>query len=236
MVMHWWKNHEPHWQTKMLVNGLGAFVTGFALIVIAFSKFLQGAWISILLIPIIVTVFLRIRNHYTQVAKQLSLRGLPPSLKPLPEQRVVLPVSGVHRGVVEAVNFARSITSRITAVYIELNPGAGDKVRKEWGEWWPDIPIEIVPSPYRSMIGPLFEFLDRTDLEHNDGQSAILVMPEFIPAHWWQSFMHNQSAWFIRNACCSSGVVVRATSTLLLKFLTTSAISILSLLSVFRLI
>ncbi len=201
MVIHWWRDRTPGWHLKAAINGLGALMTGFALLIIAFSKFLQGAWISVLLIPLIVSVLLRIRHHYQHVSHQLSMKGWPPSLRPMPPQRVVIPISGVHRGIVDAVNFARSMTDSITAVYIDMEPdGDCDGIRKEWSDWWPDIPLVIVPSPYRSIVGPLLDYLDETDRDHNDGQSAVLVLPEFIPAKWWQGFLHNQTAWLIKAA------------------------------------
>jgi amino acid transporter len=201
MVAHWRRSREAGWQVKAFVNGLGSLLTGLALVIIAASKFVQGAWISILLIPLIVYALLRIRHHYQHVSTQLSMKGWPPSLRPMPAQRVVIPISGVHRGIVDAVNFARSMTDSITAVYIDMEPEEScDALLQEWANWWPDIPLEIVPSPYRSIVGPLLDYLDQTDREHNDGQSAVLVLPEFIPARWWQSFLHNQTAWLIKAA------------------------------------
>jgi len=121
-------------------------------------------------------------------------------LKPVEPSRVVIPISGVHRGMIGAVNFAKSISENVTAVYVELEPGAGEKARDEWESWWPDIPMVIVPSPYRSTVAPLLQFLDETDAQHNDGQLATVVLPEFIPARWWQGLLHNQTAWLIKAA------------------------------------
>ncbi len=200
MVKHWLRRKERGWQAKSFVNLIGAIVTAIALIIIGVSKFLDGAWISVVIIPFIILLLFQIRSHYRKVGKQLSLHGLPPSLKPLPSPRIVLPVSGVHQGIVEAMNFAQSLSSNITAVFIELDPGTAEEIKKEWQEWWPDVPLDIVASPYRSIVFPLLEYLDKTDIDHNDGQQAVLLLPEFIPARWWQSFLHNQSAWLIRLA------------------------------------
>lgn len=198
MVRHWFRFRQSGWQSRALINGIGAFVTGTAAIIIAISKFLDGAWISILLIPLLVGIFNAIRAHYQEVAKELSLHGLPPSLKPLPPPRVVVPISGVNRAVIDAVNYARSISNHVTAVYIELIPDTGVHVREVWERWLPEIPLVVLASPYRSIISPLLDFLDRTDAEHNDGQQAALVIPEFVPAHWWQGLLHNQTAFLIR--------------------------------------
>lgn len=200
MVIHWQHEGGRHGWLKSLVNGIGALATGSALIVIGASKFRDGAWITILLIPALVIVFLKIRGHYLEVGRELSLRGLPPSLRPAPAPRVVLPISGVHRGIAEAVAFARAISHDVTAVYVELDSGQGKTVRERWARWWPDVPLVVVPSPYRSIVGPLLDFLDETDQQHNDGQLATVVLPEFIPAHWWQSLLHNQTAWIIKAA------------------------------------
>ncbi len=200
MVVHWWRERGKGWWLKSIVNGVGALATTITVVVVVVSKFIEGAWITVFIIPIFVAVFLRIRAHYHEVAHQLSMDGLPPSLKPVPILRIVVPISGVHRGIVDAINFARSISDNVTAVYVELEPGAGERVREKLAEWWPDLTLTVVPSPYRSIIGPLLDFLEETDRLHNDGQLAALVLPEFIPAKWWQTLLHNQTAWLIKAA------------------------------------
>lgn len=200
MVTHWWRERGKGWWPKAAFNGLGALATGTTLIVIGVSKFARGAWITILLIPVLVFIFLQIRVHYREVAQQLSLRGLPPSLKPYPTPRVVVPISGVHRGIFDAIAYARSISDNVTAVYIEIEPGTGDRIREQWKHWWPDVTLAVVPSPYRSIVGRLLDFLDETDRQHNDGQLATVILPEFVPARWWHRLLHNQTAWLIKVA------------------------------------
>jgi amino acid transporter len=200
MVLHWWRERGPHWQLKTLANGLGAFATGVTLIVVGITKFLEGAWITVILIPLLVFMFLRVRAHYREVSQELSLHGLPPSLRPLTQPRVVVPISGVHRGIVDAMRYAQTISSSVTGVFVELEPGSGEEVREKWQRFWPDIPLVVIPSPYRSVIEPLLEFLDKTDQEHNDGYQATVVLPEFIPAHWWDAILHNQTAWLLKAA------------------------------------
>jgi hypothetical protein len=113
---------------------------------------------------------------------------------------VVIPISGVHRGIVDAVDFAQSVSKNVIAVYIELEPGVGENVREQWARWWPEIPLVVKTSPYRSLIGPLLDFLDETDRHHNDGQLATVILPEFVPARWWQALLHNQTTWLIKTA------------------------------------
>ncbi len=200
MVLHWQREKGSNWLLKSLVNGLGALVTGVMVVIILVSKFTDGAWLTLLFIPGLVWSFYQVKNHYRQVAEQLSLNGLPPSLHPVPRLRLVVPISGVHRATIEAVNHARSLSDQITALYIEIEPGAAARVQAKWREWFPDIPLVVEPSPYRSIIRPLLEYLDRTDREHNDGTLAALVLPEIVPAKGWQGLMHNQVAWLIKGA------------------------------------
>ena len=199
MVVHWWHLRGRGWWLKAALNGVGALATGITVLVIGVSKFVEGAWITILVIPLLVLVFLQIRSHYREVGRELSTEGLGP-LEPLPPPRVVIPISGVHRAALEAVSYARSISPDVTAVYIELTPGSAEAVRQRWARWVPDVPLVVLDSPYRSIVGPLLDFLDETDRQHNDGQLATVVLPEFVPARWWHSLLHNQTAWLIKTA------------------------------------
>ncbi len=200
MVLHWQREQGRAWRSKAALNGLGALVTGVALVVIAIGKFAEGAWLTFLALPLIVAGFEQIRSHYRQVALQLTMDGFcspePTSAPP----RLVIPVSGVHRGTADAVDYARSISKDVTAVHIEMVPGSGERIRERWQEWCPDVPLVILPSPYRSMVGPLLDYLDKTDEEHADGQLATVVLPEFVPARWWHGLLHNQSAWVLKAA------------------------------------
>ncbi len=200
MVVHWIRLRGRGWQAKAMINGLVALTTLITFAVVAISKFTQGAWIVAVLIPLIVFGFRAVKAHYEQVGRELSLNGLPPSLKQLAEPRVVLPISGVHRGVLVALRFARSMSTEVTAVYVETNPAATEKIRRDWAVWAPDVPLAIVPSPYRSTIGPLLDFLDQTDRDHHDGLQAVVILPEFIPARRWQYLLHNQTAWLLKLA------------------------------------
>jgi hypothetical protein len=198
MVVHWRRERKGKWWLKACINGVGALVTGMTLIIVGVSKFAQGAWITILLIPLLVATFLQIRTHYREVADQLSIRGASLPRRSFTPLRVVVPISGVHRGDSDAVDFACSIADHVTAVYIELEPGAGTRIREKWNQLWPDVPLVIVQSPYRSIVGPLLDFLDETDAAQDDGQLAAVVLPDFVPAKWWQSLLHNQTAWLIK--------------------------------------
>lgn len=200
MVVHWWKERGQRWQIKAGLNGLGALVTGITALVVGFSKFIQGAWIILLLIPLLVLIFYRIHCHYADVSEQLSMRAVKKIERTRLHPRVVILISGVHQGITEAVHFALSISKDVKAVYIELEPGKGEDIRQKWNRWWPKVPLVILPSPYRSIVGPLLDYLDQTDEEHDDGQLATVVLPEFVPSKWWHGLLHNQTAWIIKAA------------------------------------
>ncbi|HWQ45892.1 MAG TPA: APC family permease [Longilinea sp.] len=201
MVRHWIKSKERGWILKAFLNGLGALVTGITLLIIAVSKFVSGAWISVLLIPLIIFLFFQINRHYHSVSKQLSLKGLPHVVQPFPKPRVVIPVSGVHRGMLDAVKFALSISDQVTGVYIDIDPLQDHQmIIKQWKSWFPSVELTIVPSPNRSIVNPLIEFLDKTDIEHHDGQQAVLILPEVITPGVFNEILHNQSADLIKKA------------------------------------
>lgn len=198
MVVHWFRIRGRGWQVKSLVNGLGTLGTGTTLIVVGVSKFMHGAWVTFASIAALIWIFKSIQKHFREVTRELSLHGLPPSLRPAPKPRLVVPIGDMHRGTIEAINYARSITDKVTALYIEIEPGTAARVEKEWSAWFPDIPLEVVPSPYRSYIKPLLEYLDRVDQQYHDGQLAGILLPEIIPARGWQTLLHNQNAWLIK--------------------------------------
>jgi len=200
MVVHWWKERSNNWLVKALLNGIGATLTTITLLVVGITKFLDGAWMTFILIAGLVVVFYRIKRHYDSLAKELTLRRVPPSLKPYSSIRLVVPISSLHSGVIEAIRYAKTISSDITAVHVEIEPDTGQHLQKNWSEWFPDIPIVVVPSPYRSIIGPFLNFLDEKDAQHHDGQLSTVMIPEFIPAKWWHSLLHNQTAWYLRLA------------------------------------
>ena len=200
MVAHWWRGRGGYWRLKAAVNGVGAAATAVAFLIVAYAKFAEGAWIVLMILPALVIMFHVIHGHYREVARELSLKGLPPDIKPLPDPRVVLPISGVHRGVIQALRFARTISDRVTAVYVETKPGEAEKIRDLWERWGQGVPLEVVPSPYRSIVGPFLDYLDEADREHNDGQPAVVLLPEFVPARWWHYILHNQTALLLRLA------------------------------------
>ena len=200
MVRHWRRVGGRGWQVKSFFNAAGALATALVVIVVGVAKFVDGAWITLLLIPVLVGFLLKVRGHYRAMAAQLSLDGVAGPQKAAPRPRVVVPIGGVHQGIVDAVGYARAISDDVTALYIEIEPESGASICEKWQRMWPDVKIVVLPSPYRSVVGPLLDFLDCTDQEHDDGQLATIVLPEFVPARWWHGLLHNQTAWLIKAA------------------------------------
>jgi amino acid transporter len=196
MVRHWLKEEHPA-PHHILLNGLGAVSTGVVLLVIASTKFTHGAWMVIVLIPIIVLVFLRIHRHYHLVAERLSLAGA--ALPRIGKNPVVVLVAGIHKGVVEALEYAKSISPNVTALTVDLDPTQTTKLRLRWAEWAPDVPLVVLESPYRSILRPLLEYIDRMERQ-GEGRYLTVVLPEFIPSHWWEHFLHNQTALLVKAA------------------------------------
>lgn len=196
MVIHWWRERGHNWRPKAALNGLGAVATGVALLVIGASKFAHGAWIVILLIPLLVMLFRGIRNHYAEVGRQLRLSEDTPPVGCTRQPHIVMPVAGVHRGVIEALNFACSIADDVTAVYVEMEAGTAAAMRERWTAAGLDRVANLVtvPSPYRSLLGPFLDEIDRMDAAREDGWPVSVLIPEFVPAKWWHFLLHNQSA------------------------------------------
>jgi amino acid transporter len=202
MVRHWLKEPGQGRAWKAAVNGLGALATGVVLLVIVGTKFIHGAWIVVLLIPAFVWMFHLVNHHYRAVAEQLSLERMEPEAWPERARRrrhkVVVPVSGIHRGTLAALRFARSLSKDVAAVIVDVEPDITARVREKWSTWGYDIPLVVLDSPYRSIIGPLLAYLDEVDGREPERGSAVVVLPEFVPARWWHHLLHNQTALMIK--------------------------------------
>ncbi|MEN9933810.1 MAG: hypothetical protein RLZZ387_389 [Chloroflexota bacterium] len=208
MVRRWLRLKSPGWQRSALINGLGATVTGVVLVVLAFTKFLEGAWAVLLLIPIMVLVLRAIHTHYASVAEQLSLADVRPPQAVRRHTAIVL-VSGVHRGVIPAVQYALSLApDNVTAVYVDMDPVATEKMRAKWQQWGSGIPLVVLSSPYRSLMRPLLQYIDEVDAKYDDDVLTI-ILPEFVPSKWWQYMLHNQTGLQLKAALFfSKGTVV----------------------------
>ncbi len=197
MVMRWRHIKGRHWQIKALVNGVGAVVTGIVLIIFAVTKFVDGAWIVIVWIPIFISFFLTVHRHYISVAKQLSLEahGDP---SPIRQNRVIVPIGDVHRAVLAALHYAQSLSDDVTAVYVETDPTRTPRILEKWQTWGKGIPLEVLPSPYRSILRPLVQYVDKISDPARRDEVVTIVLPQFVTAKPWQQILHNQTALLIQ--------------------------------------
>ncbi len=197
MVVRWKRLGGSGWKTSAAVNGLGALVTGLVLIVVAITKTHEGAWIILLLIPVNVFVFRATHRHYQEVQAQLSLAGWTPAA---PRRNIVLvPISGIHRAVVNALDYARTLAGEVRAVYVGFDPGATEQLRAQWPRWGQGIQLVVLDSPYRSLMEPLLEYVDIVSKSETSSYVTV-VLPEFLPARWWHHLFHNQSALLIKGS------------------------------------
>ena len=197
MVVHWKKLRGPGWRTSAAINGFGAAVTGVVLIVVAITKTREGAWIILLLIPIHVLLFRASRRHYEQVARQLSLEGFTNHTKH--KNVVLVPMSGVHRAVVQALEYAKTLSSDVRGIYVNIDPAALAQMRCQWTRWGDGVPLVVLESPYRSLMEPLLEYIEQVTRAAPDDFLTI-VLPEFVPARWWHHVFHNQRALLIKGS------------------------------------
>lgn len=197
MIVHHLRLREPKWRYSLAMNALGAATTLLVLLDIGLSKFTHGAWIVILALPLLVLLFRRIHRHYLAASAQLTLAGMEPSeLKPI-RHLVLVPLSGIHRGLVEALRYAVSISDDVHGVYVESDPARTDSVKAEWQKWAPHLPLVILHSPYRSILRPLIHYIDEIK-EKTPDEYITVVVPEFVANRWWQNFLHNQTGLFLK--------------------------------------
>ena len=192
MVVRWWRRREEGWRRGLGINGLGAVTTGVIALIVVESKFLSGAWMVVIAIPLLVLLMRAIHGHYRGV--EAALRG--PRRPPVAEvasPMVIVPIARLDEAARRAVGFANSISTSPTAVHVTNDPEAADQIRREWPEWSGGAELVIIESPYRALIGPLLAYLDVIQ-RHDPSRPVLVVLSEFVPRHWWENLLHNQTA------------------------------------------
>jgi hypothetical protein len=203
MVRHWLRVKGAGWKGRLLINGLGAIVTTVVLGIVLYEKFFGGAYLVAILIPVLVAVMLFIHRQYRASARQLAIDPsvvIPP---PSRRERIVVPVAGIDRSVVQAINLGRSIGDDIRAVVISDDPGAALRLREAWDQRFDDVPLDIVESPYLALAGPMLAYLAtlEEDWPENEPEPVtFVIVPDFVPRHWWDRMLYNQSAKSLRQA------------------------------------
>jgi amino acid transporter len=210
MAHRWWKvghlapgqeikergstlRYEPSWETKMVINGFGSACTAVVTLVFAATKFMDGAWIVVVLVPAMVTIFFTIHHHYRNLARELSLEdyGTPSRIA---RHRVILPIGGVHRGTLAALHYARSLSDDVTAVHVPIDPAEGEALRRKWEIWGDGVRLVMLESPYRLFLEPLLEYIEEVAAHRQPNEVITVVVPQFVPKHWWNNLLHTQTA------------------------------------------
>ncbi len=191
--------YEAGWQSKMVINGFGAICTAIVMVVFAATKFLDGAWIILILVPILVTIFFAIHHHYKNLAKKLSLDnfgGFPPQNI---RHRVIIPVSSVHQGTLAALRYARILSDDVTAVHVMIEPVEAEKVRKKWKKWGEGVRMVMLNSPYRLFAEPLLSYIADIAHQRQPGETITIIVPEFISNNRLSSALHTNTASLLRS-------------------------------------
>jgi amino acid transporter len=226
MARRWWKighlkegeeivepgsvlRYTEGWRFKMLINGFGAICTAVVMVIFAATKFREGAWVVLLLTPILVTIFFTIHHHYKDLASHLTLNkfsGLPARHT---RHRVIMPVSGIHQGTLEALRYAKLLSDDVTAVHVSIDPAETEKVQRKWKTWGEGTRLIILDSPFRLFIEPLLKYLEEIIDNRQPNETFTIVVPQFIPSKRWHNALHMRTANVLREELLSKhGVVV----------------------------
>lgn len=206
MVIHWKRHRGEGWVRRAAINGCGALLTAIVLVDIIAEKFFEGAWFVVIVLAILVAIFRSISVHYEHVRQELAPPAAIPEFIPR-DHVVVIPVSGFHRGVLPALEYARGLSSDCRAVYVEIDPQKTTELTERWKSALPEIPLVVLKSPFRSLLRPLLKYLDT--LEREDTQRNItVIIPEFVTPTWWQRCLHGNTALLIKLALANRRHIV----------------------------
>jgi amino acid transporter len=197
MVVHWRATRTPGWRWKATLNGVGAVATGLVSIIQVVTKFTTGGWIIAIIIPLILLVLWTIHRHYAAFSEDIRFTGQSP-IMPL-HHTVIVPVNGITKASAGALVYATTISDEVIGVYVEVDPRDTPRIVADWDAWDIGVPLEVVPSPYRSILKPLVEYVENLRMV-TPGELVTVVVPEIVPRRWWEHLLHNKTALYIRTA------------------------------------
>jgi hypothetical protein len=191
MVARWLRLREPGWERGLAINAVGMTLTATVFVITAWEKFLTGAWVVMVIIPLLVLTFRAIHRHYADVTTELTTETptSPSELKPV----VIVPVSDLNGPALQSLALARTISDQVIAVHINDDPDEIARLKAKWEAWGNHVPLEIIESPYRSLVRPLLAYIDAIDRQQPD-DTIVVVLPEMVATRWWQQILHNQTA------------------------------------------
>ena len=199
LVRRWRRLRNPGWRVSMAINAFGTVVTGTVLLVVAYTKFEHGAWMVLVLIPLISALLFGIHRHYQTVHDALVLAGPEQQKVPvLAAPVVIVPIARLDRAALQALAFARSVSPTVKAVHVSTSKASAEEFRRRWAQLDTDIKLDVVESPYRSLLAPLLKYIDAMD--RSDDRPITVVLAEFVPHHWWEWLLHSQTAFRLKAA------------------------------------
>ncbi len=225
MARRWWKSGRlapgqelqergsvlrstRRWRLKMVVNAVGAAITALVTVIFAVTKFAEGAWVVLILIPALVASFYAIHRHYVTLARQLSVDAFGPPAR-VDRHRVILAISGVNRGTLAGLHYARALSEDVTAVYVASDPEAAAAIEEKWGRWGAGVRLVVVHSPYRLLVEPLLDYIRQVSARRQPNEVITIVVPQFIPNKRWHNLLHAQTAVMLRLALMfQRGIVI----------------------------
>src|SRR5919198_2441579 len=197
MVRHWLRSRERGWRWRATLNGIGAAATGAVAVIQVVTKFTEGAWIVVLIIPLIILLLRRIHRHYEHFAEEIRYTGHAPLM--FLHHTVVVPVNGITKPAAGALVYATTISDDVRAVYVEVDSEVTKRLSAQWDEWDIGVDLTVIPSPYRSVLRPLVDYVKRMT-ERGEADLVTIVVPEIVPHKWWEHLLHNKTALYIRTA------------------------------------
>jgi len=196
MVLHHLHEKKGNWRNSLIINSIGSITTGLVTLLLIFEKFTEGAWMVLVAMPIIIWIFRQIQEHYRSINEQLTLPHT--GYCPLAiEHTVLVLVSSLNRGTIPALEYAKTISDRVEAVHVELNPAATERLQKAWSEWGCGIQLTILKSPYRSISEPLLEYIDEVE-DRYEHDLVTIIVPEFVTKKGWHNLLHNQTSLMLK--------------------------------------
>lgn len=201
MFVRWLRTRSKNWQFKALINGTGALVTAVAVVIIGITKFEEGAWIVVIVIPILILAMLKVKKHYVALAKQLKIK---------PEEydridivhdhyrnRIIVPIESINKSSIRALRYARTLSEHVTAFSISIDDEAAEKIRLDYAKLKTDIPLTIVNSPFRKVVDPLLDFIKSEEYNYQRGDIITVILPQFTVKKWWHRLLHNGTRVYI---------------------------------------
>jgi amino acid transporter len=221
MFLKWKRVKSHNWIFKALLNGFGALVTFIVVIIIAITKFHEGAWIVVILIPILIFIMLKVKKHYIAVSRQLRME--PEQIasvditRDVYKNRIIVPIESINKASIRALRYAKTISDNVIAFNLSLDEESGQKVREKYSLINTDVPLIIKYSPFRKIVEPLMKFIESAEYDYKKGDMITVILPQFAVKHWWQKILHNQTRVYIEREVLKHKHIVLAIMPLQLK-------------------